>query len=42
MDVLSYAIFGSIFAVVAFTVFTSLIWAAFSDGREEQMFRTRG
>ena len=41
MNILSYAIFGSIFAVVALSVFTGLIAAAFSDGRDERQTRAR-
>lgn len=41
MNVLTYAIFGIIFAVVALSVFTSLILAAVSDGREARKLSTR-
>lgn len=39
MEFIGFAVFGGVFLVLAFIVFTGLIWAAFSDGREAQLRR---
>jgi len=40
MDILGYAIFGIAFTVLLCSLFTGLIWAAVSDGKDELDSRT--